>query len=707
MHYQACPLCDAVCGLSIELSEGRVISIRGDKDDPFSRGHICPKAVALQDLQDDPDRLRQPVKREGERWVSISWDDALDLVAARLADEKIRGGGDSIAFYFGNPSIHSYGILTHAGHLLRLIETRNRYSTMSVDQLAHHVVSYHMYGHQSLLPVPDLDRTRFLLVLGANPVVSNGSLMTAPNVRRRLQAIRQRGGKLVVVDPRRTETAEMADAHYFIRPGTDALYLAAVLNVLFEQDLADPLHLRSVVSGFDELETLLQPFAPERVEAVTGVAAADIRRTAVEFAGADGAACYGRVGVSTHPFASACHWLIQLLNIATGNLDRTGGTLVPRPAIDLVELGLVSRGGPGRFHSRVRGLPSFAGELPAAVLAEEIMTPGKGQIRALVSVAGNPVLSTPNGQRLERALASLNFMASIDFYVNETTRFADVILPPTPPLERDHYDLTLFGVAVRNVTRFNRAALPKSENSYHDWEILGELAKRVAKSIGAPEPRMRTPERLINLALAHGPYGKRRRHPSRLDLKALDEAPHGIDLGALTPGLPKRLKTSDGKIHCIPAPLVSDLARVESQLRTNPPAGSLLLIGRRDARSNNSWMHNCERLIKGKDRCLLYINPQDAAERNLSGHEEVRVWSAAGEIVVPIKVTDVVMKGVVSLPHGWGHGRRGVKLRIAREHAGECINDLTNCEAIDPVSGAAAFNGVPVFVERSRFQERR
>lgn len=696
LHHRACHLCEAICGLTIETQtqddgSTQIRSIRGDAQDSFSRGHICPKAVALQDIQNDPDRLRQPMRRVGKQWQTIDWDEAFELVAGRLSEIQARHGQNAVAVYQGNPSVHNYGLMTHSNYFLGQLKTRNRYSATSVDQLPHHLTSHLMYGHGLLIPIPDIDHTDFMLILGGNPLASNGSIMTVPDVEKRLKAIKARGGKLVVVDPRRSETAAIADQHIFVRPGQDAALLFGLLNTLFEEHLTRASHLP--VAGLDEVRQAIAGYSAEAMSERCGVPAATIRQLARDFAAADKAVCYGRMGVSTQAFGTLCQWLVQLINLATGNLDRVGGVLCTEPAVDLVAA--TSGGHFNRWQSRVSALPEYGGELPVSVLAEEMLTPGAGQIRALVTVAGNPVLSTPNGRQLEQALDGLEFMLSIDFYINETTRHADLILPPSGPLEHDHYDTTFNLFAVRNVTRFNEAVLAKPAGALHDWEIFIGLAKAFAAKTGGELHPSMPPERMIDMGLRAGPYGDKSER--KLSLAALREHPHGLDLGALKPNLAGRLKTPSQAVQAAPGIIMADLQRFAGQVA--PKAGELLLIGRRHVRSNNSWMHNYHRLVKGKPRHQLLMNPQDLARRGLSDGQWVSVRSRVGAIEVEVAASEEMMPGVVSLPHGWGHARPDVQLAIASAQPGASANDLTDERQLDALSGNAALNGVPVEVE--------
>ncbi|MFK3970300.1 molybdopterin oxidoreductase family protein [Pseudomonas sp. NPDC087358] len=695
LHHRACHLCEAICGLTIETTLEadatlRISSIKGDAQDSFSRGHICPKAVALQDIQNDPDRLRQPIQRIGDQWQAIGWQAAFDLVAERLWDIQQRHGQNAVAVYQGNPSVHNYGLMTHSNYFLGLLKTRNRFSATSVDQLPHHLTSYLMYGHGLLLPIADIDHTDFMLILGGNPLASNGSIMTVPDVEKRLKAIQGRGGKVVVVDPRRSETAAIADQHLFIRPGGDAALLFGLLHTLFAEGLTRDSHLP--VDGLEEVRAAVAHMDAESMSRRCGVPAEQIRQLARDFAGAERAVCYGRMGISTQAFGTLCHWLVQLINLVTGNLDRVGGALCTDPALDLVAS--TSGGGFNRWQSRVSGLPEYSGELPVSALAEEMLTEGEGQVRALITVAGNPVMSTPNGRRLDQALEGLEFMLSIDLYINETTRHADLILPSTSALENDHYDTTFNMFAVRNVTRFNRAILAKPEGALHDWEIFVGLAKAFAVRAGRELKPTIAPAQMVDRGLRAGAYGDA--STFKLSLETLYEHPHGLDLGALKPNLATRLKTANQRVQAAPEVILGDLVRFAMQI---PCAlDELLLIGRRHVRSNNSWMHNYHRLVKGKPRHQLLMHPEDLASRGLSDGQRVRVSSRVGTIEVEVLASAEMMPGVVSLPHGWGHGRSGVQMDIARSQPGASANDLTDERQMDAVSGNAALNGVPVTI---------
>lgn len=708
-----------MCGVVLETDGTRVLTVRGDRDDPLSAGHICPKALGLKDVHEDPERLRRPLRRRADgSFEEIPWDVALSEAAARVHATQRDHGRHAVGVYLGNPIVHNHGALLFAQLLLRTLRSRSLFSATSVDQLPHMLASYLMFGHQLLFPVPDVDRTGFLLMLGANPLASNGSLLTAPGIERRLKALRARGGTLVVVDPRRTESAALASYHLAIRPGTDAFLLLALLHVITHEGLARPARLAQFSNGLADVAALVADMPPERAAGLTGLDAERLRQLARDFAAAPQAVAYGRMGVSTQAFGGLCAWLVNLLNVLTGNLDRVGGALFTRPAVGVVELAtrLGQRGSFARRRTRVRGLPEFGGEWPAAALAEEIETPGDGQIRALINVAGNPVLSTPNGTRLERALPRLDSLIAVDFYLNETNRHAHLILPPTFALERDHYDVVFHLLAVRNTAKYAPALFEPAPDARHDWQILLALSTRLLALRGQRliASAARTllgrlgPTGVIAMLLRFGPYGLGLRPIGRgLSLRRLRAQPHGVDLGALEPCLPTRLCTSDRRIDLLPAAFVDDLTRLRAHACELERASStsacapaaLALIGRRDLRSNNSWLHNSARLVKGKQRCTLLMHPDDAAARHLSDGQAVRVRSRAGSVRVPLEVSDVMRPGVVSLPHGWGHDRPGTRQSIAAEHPGASLNDLTDDQQVDLLSGTAAFSGVPVEVD--------
>ncbi len=732
---RTCPLCEATCGLEIQLDGDRVVSIRGDREDTFSHGFICPKGFALKELHEDPDRVRTPLMRRPDgSFAPASWDEAFAEIDRRLSP-ILTEDRNAVAVYLGNPNAHNLANMLYGTVLLRALSSRNTYSASTVDQFPKQLSSALMFGTGTTVAVPDVDRTDHLLILGANPLASNGSLMTAPDMRGRLRAIRARGGKIVVIDPRRSRTAEESDEHHFIRPGTDAHLLFALVHVLFAERLTDPGRLVPLTDGIDAVRRLAEPFTPEAAASACGIGAEAIRRMARELAAAPRAAVYGRIGTCTQEFGTLASWLVDVLNLLTGNLDREGGAMFPLGAAGHSNAaGTPGRGKGfrfGRFHSRVRGLAELFGELPVSCLAEEIDTPGEGQVRALITLSGNPVVSTPNSDRLDRALDGLEFMISLDVYVNETTRHADVILPAPSPLRRPHYDLALYLFAVRNVANYSPPVLAPEPELPDEWVTLLRLAgvayglgcdadveqldeqvarvlleralatpgsgvadRTVEELLAELEPR-RGPERLLDLMLRTGPYGDRFTGDEGLTLAALEAAPHGIDLGPLQPRLPDALRTASGRIELAPEPIVADVERLLTALHTRRE-DAMVLIGRRQLRSNNSWMHNLPVLAKGKPRCTLHVHPDDASRLELREGEQAEIRSRTGSVVAPVEVTDAVMPGVVSLPHGWGHDTPGAALSVAAERPGTNSNVLADELLLDALSGNAVLNGIPV-----------
>ncbi len=687
VHYRACNLCEAICGIEVKHENGKVLAITGDQNDPFSRGHICPKALALKDIYEDKNRLKLPVKKVGKDWQEISWNEAFAEIALKIKEIQTKYGRNAVAVFQGNPSVHNFGTLLSSGELLKSLKTQNNFSATSVDQLPHHFAAWTMLGHPLLIPIPDIDRTDYFLILGANPLASNGSLMTAPDIINRLESIKKRGGKIVLIDPRRTETARVASEHHFINPSSDVYFLLAVVHTLFAENLVELERLQDFTDGVETLREISKAYAPEKVEKLTGISAARIKQIAVEFAAAKSAVCYGRMGVSIQKFGSLCHWLINSINILTGNFDRAGGAMFTAPAFDVLA---ATKGGNifDRWQSRVRGLPEFMGELPVAALAEEILTDGAGQIKALITSCGNPVLSTPNGGQLETALEKLDLMVSIDIYINETTRQADFILPPATGLEVSHYDVVFNLLAVRNTAKYSAPLFPKADGARYDWEIFQELVHRLSEK---EEPlKLTAPEVKLGFGLQFGQY--------KLSLEELQKSVHGVDLGELKPCLPARLFTENKRINLAPAVLVNDLERLKVAEK-NTDEFPFALIGRRHLRDCNSWLHNSELLVKGKNRCTVQINLADAEKLNLKNNQTVKVTSRVGNVEIPCEITETIAPGVVSIPHGYGHGRRGVRLDTAKDHAGVSINDLTDDRVIDELTGNAAFSNVKVRVQ--------
>lgn len=726
-----CPLCEATCGLTLTIEGTRVTHARGDRDDVFSKGFICPKGASFGAVDSDPDRLRTPLVRRDGELREATWEEAFDAVAAGIRPVVERHGPHAVGVVLGNPNVHTMAGGLYPPLLLAGLGTRSVFTASTVDQMPKHVSSGLLYGDANAIPVPDLDRTDHLLLIGANPLESNGSLCTAPDFPGKLKALKARGGTLVVIDPRRTRTARLADRHIAVRPGTDALLLAAMARVLFDEGLIEP---TPHVEGVEELSAALRDFTPEAVAGACDVDAGLIRTLARDLAAAPTAAVYGRIGSCTVPHGTLASWLVDVLNILTGNLDRPGGALFPQAATDRTP----RPAGPGRgfalgrWHSRVSRHPEAKGELPLSALAEEIDTATEeGEpVRALIAVAANPVLSAPDGDRLDKALASLDFMVSVDPYLNETSRHAHVVLPPPPPAQSPHHDFAFNTLAVRNQVRYTRPAVPLEPGRMAETEILARLILAVTGMHGADpgavddmvigqtlgkavteahspvygrDPRelaalltgVDGPERRLDLMLRLGPYGDGfGATPDGLTLEKLLAHPHGIDLGPLRPRLPQPLKTRSGRVELLPGPIAADLPRLRAALAERPEG--LVLVGRRHLRSNNSWMHNVPALTGGSNRCTLHINPEDAERLGVEDGAPVRVRGAGGEVTAPAEVTDAIRRGVVSLPHGWGHDRPGTRLSHASADPGVNVNQLLDGRALDPLSGNAVLNGVPV-----------
>ncbi|SLJ83413.1 molybdopterin oxidoreductase family protein [Psychrobacter sp. DAB_AL43B] len=656
-------------------------------------------------MHEDPDRLRYPVERTANGWKEISWPDALDKVAKGIQTVQKQYGQNALGIYLGNPNVHNMGGMLTIKHLLSSLKTRSRFSATSVDQLPHHIVSMHLFGHMLRIPVPDVNRTQYMLIIGGNPLASNGSIMTAPNMRQKLKDIKARNGKVVVIDPRRTETADIASEHHFIRPATDVLLLLAMLNEIYLQGYAKKAQINNrAVALAPEIERLAdfaKDYSAESVADITGITAIEIKRLVKEFCEAQSSVCYGRMGVSVQEFGLLSQYLIMVIDIVTGRLDEIGGLMFPNPALDVV-----NNSGPGylgKRHSRVSKLPDFNGDYPVVAMSDEMLVAGEGQLKGFISVAGNPVLSTPNGEKLDKAFAQLDFMVAIDYFVNETSRHANIVLPPVSPLERDHYDVTFNNFAVHNVAKYSKALFNKNKNDKHDWQIYLELAKRLDKkvSVATKVERLLTktlgPKFLLDQGLRRGPY-------AGMTLKKLKKNPHGLDLGPLKTMLPEALKYKDKQIHLNIDFYQADLVRVQAMMQDYDDS-QILLIGRRHVRSNNSWLHNSYRLVKGKPRCTLMLHPETAAQYGIEDGQDVKVTSRVGSVVIAAEVTDELMPGVVSIPHGFGHGRKGVKQKIAQAHAGVSVNDLTDDTLIDQLSGNAAVNGVPVQLEAIELED--
>ena len=696
-HYRNCNICEAMCGLEINYQDQQIISIKGDQLDPFSQGYNCPKALALEDFYTDKDRLKTPIKRTESGWQAISWDDAFTEIVENFKHIQQQHGKNALAVYLGNPNAHSLGNALFLKPFMKSLGTINRFSSASADQLPHHVAANFMFGAGMLIPVSDIDRTDFMLIIGGNPVVSNGSMMTAPNVIGRLKAIQKRGGKVVVVDPRKTRTANIADQHVFIHPEKDAFLLLALIHCVFAHNKVNLRHLSDKVDGLDEIKKLVNAYSPEIVASLVGIDAKVIRTLSTDMLAADSAVCYSRMGASTQTFGGICLWLTNVLNIITGNFDRAGGAMFPQPAFDLLRNHKPGhKTSFGQYHSRVRKLPFFNGEFPVATLAEEIQTPGEGQIKSLITVAGNPVLSAPSGHKLANAFSELDYMVSIDIYLNETTKYADIILPGTTGVENSHFDIFFNSFSVRNTVKYSPPLFEKQTDQLSDWQILKEISARML-NLPANDPMQHvTPELILDMELKKGPYGQQ-----GMSLQKLIDNPHGIDIGPLLPCLSERIKTTNGNIDLFPTVYQDDLPRLQAVMNQTKRDNQFPfdLISRRLVKSHNTWTQNSERLIKGKNPCTLEVNSLDAINLGIEQGQLVTVTSAVGEIKIEATITDDIQQGVVTMPQGWGHNQQGTNMSIAATQPGVSINDLTDAARVDMLTGNAAFNGTPVAIK--------
>lgn len=750
-HYRTCNLCEAMCGIAIKVEDEQILSIKGDPDDPLSKGHICPKAVALKDLQEDPDRLKVPQLKTKNGWKSISWNRAFDIVANKIKDTQAKHGRNAVGAYAGNPNTHHHGNILFAPGLLQALRTRNKFSATSNDQLPHMQANLELFGNQYLFPVPDIDHMDLFVLLGSNPAASNGSVMTAPDYLSRLKKIIKRKGEVILIDPRRTETAKVCSQHLAIKPGTDALLLLGIVHTLFNENLIEPGRLTSHLEGIAEIQLISSDFSPDYVAPLTGIDSEHIKTIARKLANTPRACIFGRMGTSTQEFGGLATWLVYVINLLTNHMDERGGMMFTKPAADLTELAAWS-GQKGHFnrYQSLSGLPEFGGELPASAMADQILLPSDDQIKMMIVMAGNPVLSSPNGQRLDQAFDSLDFMVSIDFYLNETSKHADIILPPTAPLEQSHYDIVFNLISVRNVAKYSPALFEVGKSARHDWQIMlelkhrlksGDLKQTLSEQASYQSLKRLGPDGLLDIILRAGPYGTQlpgtsqagrflvdalqgflpSKHALRkiLDLSpygsqnrslskglctsSLLNYPHGIDLGPLQSRFPERLYTSKKRIRLAPNTYLKDMSRLRKRAEQMAEAlGSedqpLLLIGRRHVRSNNSWLHNSHRLVKGKNRCTLMIHPDDAKRAQLKQGDLATVSSRVGSVDIEVEITDTMMKGVVSIPHGWGHQREGIKLSVASKRPGVSINDLSDDRFVDKLTGTSALNGLPVSV---------
>ena len=723
-----CTLCEAMCGLEIHVEDDRVALIRPDREDVWSHGYICPKGTTLGRLHDDPDRLRQPVVRDGTSWREVSWPEAFETCERLLQPVIEEYGIGAVTAYVGNPTAHNFSLSRYVGVLIAMSGIPMIYSSGTVDQWPKNLSCLLMYGNMWSFPVPDVPRTDLWVIMGANPEASKGSLLACPDLLGQIDRIRDAGGRTIVVDPRRTGTADRADEWIPIVPGTDAALLMAVVHVLFAEGLVDLGGLAGVVNGLSELAEHCRTFTPEAVQDTCGVPAERIRRLAHELADTERAVLYGRIGLCNQEFGTVASWLVDVVNILTRHFDVPGGLMFPNPvAWSMSSLPRTDWAGgfeAGRWRSRVRGAPEVMGQVPVSCLAEEIDTPGEGQLKGLITVAGNPVISAPEAGRLDAALPMLECMISVDNWINETTRHADIILPGLSPLEQPHYDDLLWSLAVRSAAKWNDAVFPPEAGRPAEWEILIRLAaicggtkadevdvaaiddgffSAIVATTGLDPATVLAhydqggPERMTDFMVRTGPWGDRfGENPEGLTLERIKEHAHGLDLGPMVPRLDEVLQTPSGRLELAPAYITADLERLRTRL--GRPREPLVLVSRRHARSKNSWMHNVSVLVKGKDRCTLLIHPEDASACGVADGLPARVTSESGTIEVPVEVSDEMMPGVVCLPHGWGHDKPDTRMSVARDHPGVNNNLLAPGHLVDEISGNAVVNGIPVAV---------
>ncbi len=735
MHLRTCPLCEAMCGLEISVRDDQVTRIRPRKEDVFSKGHICPKGTTLGTLHADPTRLRGPVVRDGETFREVSWDEAFETCERLIHAVVAEHGIEAVTAYVGNPAAHTFSIGRYIGVLIGMSGIPRIYSAGTVDQWPKNVTSALMYGGMWDIPVPDVQRSDFMVVMGANPQASQGSLMACANVLGELDRIKAEGGKVIVIDPRRTGTVRHASEWIPITPGTDAALLLAVVQVLFAEGLVDLGGLDDILLGIEEIERVCAPFTPERVAVTCQIPVDRIRLLAREIAAADHGVVYGRIGLCNQEFGTLASWLVDVVNILTGSFDAPGGLMFPTP-VNWTVAGLPTEAAPGtpgsstgvefgRWHSRVRGAPEVLGQVPVSCLAEEIDTPGEGQLKALITVAGNPALSAPGAERLQKALPMLDAMISIDNWINETTKHADVILPGLSPLEQPHFDDLLWQFAVRSAGKWSDAIFPPTDRP-GEWEVLVRLAGIISGSkasevdVGALDDGFFSflvavngldpaeilakyesggPERMLDLSLRTGPFGDRYgENPDGISLQSFKDSPDGLDFGPMVPKVRSILRTPSGKIEAAPAYIIGDIPRLLERL--DRPAEQLVMTSRRHLRSNNSWMHQMPTLVGGSNRCTLLMNPADADRSGVHDGELVRVTSEAGSVDVEVEVSDEMMTGVVSLPHGWGHTVPGAQTGVGAAHVGVNTNLLAPGRLVDVPSGNAVVNGYPVTVSR-------
>lgn len=726
LHHRTCPLCEGMCGVTVKVEGGQVATVRPNRQDVWSQGHVCPKGTTLGALHDDPDRLRTAMVRDGSEWKSASWDTALERLEELAEGVRNRHGPHAFAAYGGNMAGKDATLSRYTGLMLATSGIQQVYSSGTVDQHPKNLSAMLMFGNEWKIPIPDLDNTDLFVIFGGNPAASKGSIFSHRDVMGAMRDLRARGGRVIVIDPVRTKTAQAADQWIGLKPGTDAALMLGVAHVLFARGAVRLRHLDGLIEGLDALRDVAGEFSPQVVAPFCGIEASIIEDLADELIRTDRSAIYGRIGTCTQSFGTLASWMIDVLAILTGNLDRRGGSMWSRPAASLVDmLATLPDGMPVVMgKSRVRGVPAVLGQFPASCMAEEIATPGPGQIKGLVTFAANPALSAPDSGKLAQALPLLECMVSLDNYINETTRHAHVILPSPSFLESAHFDMWSWIFCLTSGGHYSPPVFPPVDRPDH-WRIVARVGAIIGGQPGADIDAMddgyfralatgrgidpdlaitalpeRGPARILDLAIRAGPFGDRfGAVAGGLSLDSFRNQPDGVIIGPATPQAQEGFATSSGKIEIAPALILSDIPRLKLALGANDPA--LVLVSRRHLRSMNSWMHNVDTLVKGKDRCTVQMHSADAATRGLEGGDLVTLTSAAGSIVVPMEIDDDIRPGVVSMPHGWGHSDAQTHLSVAKVHPGANTNVLSPGTLVDVISGNAVLNGIPVEIAKA------
>jgi len=714
-RYTFCRICETMCGIAVTVEHNRVTAIAPDPEHVASRGYSCVKGVHFDQVQHSPDRILHPMKRLGDRWERITWDQALAEIGARLRALVQSHGPQAVGYYGGASTGVNLIAPLFRGAFFAALGTRSIYGNSSLDCANKFRVCEDMYGHCFRLPFPDVDHSQFLLFLGANPAVSGGGLFHLPNPVQRLRAVVRRGGRVVFVNPRRTETSR-AGEHLFIRPDTDVFFLAAFLNELITRGHVDRERVERYMTGFEELRQVVAPWTPERAAAVTGIDTGTLRDLVAAYAAADGAALHMSTGVNQGRHGTLCSWLLECINAVSGNLDRRGGSLMGQGIFDWPAEGKRT-GQSMRTVDRRDGMPTIVGSYPTSLLADDILRPEADRVRALIVEAGNPLLVAPNPRdHLTDAVRQLDLVVSIDLFRNETGNLAHYILPATTFLERADLPYAMHSLLGDTPVRYicyTDPILEPPPDVRPEWWIYARLGHATGLTLFGSRLRhwavqlnawlalsrwgrllAATPERLISAMLRRSGVGSRREH--------LRKWPHGRLLEDNQPGTflgTARVLTDDGKVHLAPAEIVTHARHLEqSYARELQDRERLKLITKRELRSLNSWLHNNPRLVSDRTN-YLYVHPDDAAQLAVREGDLVEVTSAFDAVQVPVRVTDEMMPGTVALPYGWGHADAD-GLSVAQQHPGVNSNHLAGdgLQNVEALSGMSHLSGIVVDV---------